>query len=76
MRVIANYGAMFPWIEGEVVSFANGIVTFRDINNPEDTYTTNADQIRIWGEKTTNGSPLGVFFHPDLTNILQGSEDL
>ena len=76
MRVIAVYGAMFPDIEGEVVSIVNGIVTFRDINNPEDTYTTNANQIRVWGEKTTNVSPIGVFFHPDMTKSLQGSDSL
>ncbi len=76
MRVIAIYGAMFPWVEGEVVSIVNGVVTFRDINNPEDTYTTNENQIRVWGTRTTNGSPIGVFFHPDMTKSLQGSDSL
>jgi hypothetical protein len=72
MRLIAICGAMFPEIEGEVISIINGIVTFKDVNHPEDIYTTNAKDIRIWGEKTANGSPIGVYFHPEYTEILTG----
>jgi hypothetical protein len=74
MRVIANYGAMYPTIEGMVTSFINGIATFYDINNPEEEYTVPVSQIRIWGERTTNGSLIGVYFHPEMTEMLTSSD--
>ena len=57
-RVYANYGAMFPVSEGEVVKV-----------NADDTYTVMFDdgavqtvtEIREEGYRSVNGSPIGVF---------------
>jgi len=57
-RVYANYGAMFPISEGEVVKI-----------NYDDTYTVMFDDgavrtvtdIREEGYRSVNGSPIGVF---------------
>lgn len=57
-RVYANYGAMFPITEGEVVKV-----------NADDTYTVMFDDgavrtvtdIREEGYRSVNGSPIGVF---------------
>jgi hypothetical protein len=57
-RVYANYGAMFPISEGEVVKV-----------NSDDTYTVMFDdgavrtvtEIREKGYRSVNGSPIGVF---------------
>jgi len=57
-RVYANYGAMFPIVDGEVVKV-----------NSDDTYTVMFDDgavrtvtdIREEGYRSVNGSPIGVF---------------
>lgn len=62
MRVIANYGAMHPVVEGEITRFNNGVAFFYDVNDPEMEYSVNVDNIKYPGEKSANGSPIGVFY--------------
>jgi hypothetical protein len=67
MKVVANYGAMFPTIEGVVEHIEYDglgdpcLVWFRDTSEEEGTlYSTS--NIREQGERSVNGSPIGVFF--------------
>lgn len=62
MRVFANYGAMHPPVEGEIYLFKDGYAFFYDVNNPETTYTTRVDSIMQFGEKSPNGSSIGVYY--------------
>jgi hypothetical protein len=57
-RVIANYGAMYPTVEGEVTKC-----------NDDGTYTImfddgavrNVNEIKLAGQRSVNGSPIGIF---------------
>lgn len=57
-KVVANYGAMFPTVEGEVtkcgvsvvhIMFDDGAVRMVDY-----------DDIKMLGERSVNGSPIGI----------------
>lgn len=57
-RVYANYGAMFPTVEGEIVKInSNGTYTVMY----EDGAVKTVEEIREQGWRSVNGSPIGVF---------------
>ena len=57
-RVYANYGAMFPTVEGEIVKInSNGTYTVMY----EDGAVETVDEIREQGWRSVNGSPIGIF---------------
>ena len=62
-EVIANYGAMFPTSEGEVVKCnADGSYTVMFDDGAVRTVT----DIREPGWRSVNGSPIGVFVKGDM----------
>ena len=60
--LFTNHGAMFPTIETTVEAIENGMVYHRDTTDEEGTlYTTHVTNIKTYGTRSVNGSPLGVF---------------
>lgn len=59
-KLIANFGAMFPTVEGQVTDIdEDGWLT---INNPDgEDHACKADEILPYGAVSANGSPIGVF---------------
>jgi predicted ribosome-associated RNA-binding protein Tma20 len=56
-NVVANYGAMFPTVDGEVVKCnADGTYTVMF----DDGAVRNVDNIMMPGERSVNGSPIGI----------------
>ena len=62
-KLVAFYGAMHPTVESTVVEIANGDVYHKcDPTDLEGTgYMTALEDIRKMGERSANGSPIGVF---------------
>lgn len=62
-QVIANYGAMFPTSEGEVVKCnADGSYTVMF----DDGAVRTVEDIREPGWRSVNGSPIGIFVKEDV----------
>jgi len=59
-KLYANYGAMFPTVEGTVTNVdKNGLVEFVDEDGER--YHVHVDAIR--SERPSSGSPIGVYFN-------------
>lgn len=61
-KVFANYGAMFPVIEGTITAInESGQATFLGHDGVE--YATEVKNIRT--KRPTSGSPIGVYFREE-----------
>jgi hypothetical protein len=57
MKVVANYGAMFPTVDGEVAKCnADGTYTVMF----DDGAVRTVERIMMRGERSVNGSPIGI----------------
>ena len=60
-KLIQNSGAMFPEVELEVIAVDGETFYAANPTDPESTQRYTRNELRWPGERTANGSPIGVF---------------
>lgn len=65
-KLFANYGAMYPTLDLTVVDFEGNFVVAAE----EDGEITKVhfDNIKMYGDTSVNGSPIGVFLLPEVVH--------
>lgn len=64
-KLFANWGAMYPTAEYEVIDFDREFVV---VKNEDEVRHFHFDNIKEYGTVSKNGSPIGVFLLPELVH--------